>query len=220
MGVNTFLLDRRTAMLQVGPSIHTVGTLRRFFKLTELDDVRAAELNEAARVSQSPVAVLNPEITEWPTAGEPNVPVAAHLVLGWDEGRSYVTDFGWDYLPQLGYAVRDHVSGHYNLYEEVGGILHTIDGSRASELGLLDDDGKLVRRGQPLIALCRSVRPSIAGYVEADCVFDDGRQEKLLVSVTGDTLPEPAWFKGKKPRQVERYTAHLRSDSKTPTSLT
>jgi hypothetical protein len=87
MGVNTFLLDRRTATLLIGASRHTVGTLRRFFKLTELDDERAAELDAAALITPSPAAALVMDITKLPLAGEPDRPVAPHLVLGWDEGR-------------------------------------------------------------------------------------------------------------------------------------
>ena len=109
MGVNTFLLDRRTAVLVIGGSRQTVGTLRSFFKLTELDlgEGRVAELEAAARITPSPTAAMIMGLTELPLADKPGKPVAAHLVLGWDEGRGSVTDFGWDYLPQLGYAVRN-----------------------------------------------------------------------------------------------------------------
>jgi hypothetical protein len=53
MGVNTFLLDRRTAKLLIGGKPQTVGTLRRFFKLTELDEERTAELDAASAVTPS-----------------------------------------------------------------------------------------------------------------------------------------------------------------------
>ena len=118
MGVNIFLLDRRTAVLSIGGTRQTVGTLRRFFKLTELDAERAAERDAAANVIPSPVAVLLMDITDLPMATAPEQPVRAHLVLGWDEGRGSVTDFGWDYLPRLGYAVRDPATSEYTLYEE------------------------------------------------------------------------------------------------------
>jgi hypothetical protein len=172
MGVNTFLLDRRIVTLLIGANRQTVGTLRRFFQITELDDERAAELDAAARIRPSPAAVLVMDITELPLAGEPDKPAAAHLVLGWDEGRGSVTDFGWDYLPGLGYAVRDPVAGNYILHEERAGVLHTIDAARARTLLLLGQDGELIRRGQPRITTCRSVRPYIPGYAEADCTFD------------------------------------------------
>src|SRR5580698_5568549 len=126
MGVNIFLLNRRTATLLIGTSRQTVGTLRRFFKLTELDDERMAERDAAARITPSPAAALVMDITELPIAGAPDKPVAAHLVLGWDEGRGSVTDFSWDYLPRLGYAVRDPAGGSYTLHEERDGHLHAI----------------------------------------------------------------------------------------------
>jgi len=216
MGVNTFLLDRHTVTLLIGGSRLPVGTLRQFFKLTEMDDERAAEREAAAGITPSPAATLVMDITDLPLAGEPDKPVAAHLVLGWDEGRGSVTDFGWDYLPRLGYAVRDRASGNYTLHEHRSGLLHPIDALRARELGLLGAGGELIRRGQPRIAACRSVRPWIPGYAEADCTFDDGRQEKLLVRTTGDTLPEPTWLAGKKPMQVENYPPKRRSGSAPP----
>lgn len=205
MGVNTFLLDRRTVTLMVGGSRQTVGTLRQFFKLTELDDERAAELDAAARITPSPVAALVMDITDLPLTGDPDKPVATHLVLGWDEGLGSVTDFGWDYLPRLGYAVRDPTSGNYTLYERRSGLLHPIDALRARELGLLDAGGELIRHGQPRIAACRSVKPWIPGYGEADCTFDNGAADKLLIVTPEGQLPLEAWFVGKRPMDVRRY---------------
>ena len=205
MGVNTFLLDRRTVTLLIGGSKQTVGTLRRFFKLTELDDERAAERDAAAHITPSPAAALVMDITELPLAGAPDKPVPAHLVLGWDEGRGSVTDFGWDYLPRLGYAVRDPASGNYTLHERRSGLLHPIDALHARELGLLGADGELIRHGQPRIAACRSVRPWIPGYAEAECTFDTGAGDKLLIVTPDDQLPPESWFVGKRPMDVRRY---------------
>lgn len=205
MGVNTFLLDRRTATLLIGSGRHTVGILRRFYKITELDDERVIELDAAARITPSPTAVLLMDITELPPAGESNKPVAAHLVLGWDEGRGSVTDFGWDYLPRLGYAVRDRASGHYTLHEERGGLLHAIDDQHARELGLVGVSGELVPHGQPRITKCRSVKPYIAGYAEADCTLDSGADDRLLIVTPDGQLPPETWFVGKRPMDVVRY---------------
>jgi hypothetical protein len=156
MGVNTFLLDRRTAILSIGGSRQTVGTLRRSFKLTELDAERSAEREAAANITPSPVAVLLMDISELALAADPGKPITSHLVLGWDEGRGSVTDFGWDYLPRLGYAVRNPVTSEYTLYEECDGLLHGIDASRARELGILDGHGALIPHGQPHIIQCKS----------------------------------------------------------------
>lgn len=206
MGVNTFLLDRRTATLLIGASKQTVGTLRRFFKLTELDEERAAELDAAASIAPSPAAALVMDISELPLASEPDRPVAAHLVLGWDDGRGSVTDFGWDYLPQLGYAVRDRADGNYTLYEERSGLLHTIDDRRVRKLGLLDANCELIRRGQPRITACRSVTSYIIpGYAEADCTFDSGTGDKLLIVTLDNQLPPEDWFIGKRPLDVRCY---------------
>jgi hypothetical protein len=209
MGVNTFLLDRRTATLFVGGSKQTVGTLRRFFKITELNGGRAAELNASAYITPSPAAALIVDISELQLADAPDKPVAAHMVLGWDEGRGSVTDFGWDYLPQLGFAIRDRDTGHYTLHEEREGLLHAIDNRRARVLGLLTAGGELIRHGQPRIATCRSVSPYIPGYAEADCTFDSGGANKLLIATPDGEIPPETWFIGKRPMDVERYRRNV-----------
>lgn len=210
MGVNTFLLDRRTTTLMVGGTKQTVGTLRRFFKLTELNDERAAEVEAAERNTHSPAAAMLMDIYEMPLATEPEKPISVHLVLGWDEGRGSVTDFGWDYLPQLGYAVRDPATHAYTLFEERDSLLHPIDGTRARELDLLDSMGRLVRHGQPRITECRGVKPYISGYAEADCTLETGRDDKLLTATAESQLPPATWFVGKRPMDVRRYSAGLK----------
>ena len=212
MGVNTFLLDRRTTTLIVGGSTHTIGTLRAYFKVTELDDERVAALDAAARIMPSPTAALIMNITELPLASRPQVLVAAHLVLGWDEGRGSVTDFGWDYLPQLGYAVRDPTGRGYILYEQRSGALYDLDSGRAQMLGLLDINDRLIRRGQPKITHCRSVKPYIPGYAEADCRLENGADDRLLIGTPDGGLPPNDWFVGKRPMDVQRYS---RSNNRT-----
>lgn len=205
MGVNTFILDRRTAKLLIGEKPQTVGTLRRFFKLTELDDERAAELEAAAGVMPSPAAAMLMDITELPLADEPAKPVAAHMVLGWDEGGGSVTDFGWDYLPRLGYAVRNAATQEYVLFDLRGGLLYPIDESHAFDLGLLDIHGCLIRRGQPIITGCENVRPFLDRYADADCTLSSGATETLMTMIEGVTLPPAEWFVGKRPMDVKRY---------------
>jgi hypothetical protein len=205
MGVNTFLLDRRTAKLLIGGNSQTVGTLRRFFKLTELDEKRAAELDAAARITPSPAAAMLMDITELPLADEPARPVAAHMVLGWDEGRGSVTDFGWDYLPRLGYALRNAATQEYVLFELRDDLLYPIDARQAFDLGLLDGHGRLIRRGQPVITGCENVRPFLNHYADADCTLSSGATETLMTAIEGGTLPPAEWFLGKRPMDVKRY---------------
>jgi hypothetical protein len=205
MGVNTFLLDRRTAVLWIGTNRQIVGTLRRFFKVTELDADRMSELASAAKSSPSPIAALLMDITEIPMAGRPEQPVETHKVLGWDDGRGSVTDFGWDYLPQLGYAIRDPATSDYTLYEERGNLLYDIDNIRAQELGLVDANGTMIARGQPRITACHSVKPYMAGYVEAFCTFSNGVHDKILVATPRGDLPPESWFFGKRPMDIELY---------------
>lgn len=205
MGVNIFILDRRTVTLVVGSSRERIGTLRRFFKITELDEARASELTGVAQTCRSPVAVMLADISELPLVAFPDKLIHAHLVLGWDEGRGSVTDFGWDYLPKLGYAVQNPASGDYILHEERSGRLVPIDDKRARELGIVDTKGRLTRRGQPRIVNCQSVIPYGSDYAEADCVFDNGMHEKIFVRTEDGHLPPKHWFIGKQPRDVEQY---------------
>jgi hypothetical protein len=208
MGVNIYILDRRPARLRVGELEHRIGSLRRFWKITELDEERVGEVY-ASKVKlagvPSPKAAMVADVEEMPLGSVTGIEVKAHPVIGWDEGRTRVTDMGWDYLPILGYAIRDPDSGIFVLHESRDGVLHRLDHGRAVELGLIKPDGKLVRRGQPTIAECRSVRPYIPGYAEADCMLDNGQEEKLLIGVADGPLPEPAWLTGKTPMQIEKY---------------
>ncbi len=210
MGVQIYLLDRRTVTLLVGDDSQKIGTLRRSWKVAEIDSDRAAEI-EAAKASiageGAPLAVMVVDVAEIPLAIEPSRPVAAHLVIGWDANRSSVTDFGWDYLPALGYAVRGTSAAEYALHEERAGVLHPVTTSRAIELGILDDARKFQRRGQPLITKCRSVRPYISSYAQADCTLSDGQTAEILTSVESGTLPDSTWYVGKRPADVVRYTA-------------
>lgn len=210
MGVQIYLLDRRTVTLLVGNESQKIGTLRRSWKVTEIDDDRAAEI-EAAKASiageGAPVAVMVADVAEIPLAIEPSRPVAAHLVIGWDADRSSVTDFGWDYLPTLGYAVRGASSAEYALHEERAGVLHPVTTSRAIELGILNDARKFQRRGQPSIIKCTSVRPYISSYAQADCTLSDGQIVEILTSVELEMLPDSTWYVGKRPAEVARYPA-------------
>jgi len=209
MGVNIFVLDRRPVPLSVAGTVQEIGSLRRFFKATEANDERVAELERseaAALLAPSPKAVMVADFVDLPLGAEDGPLARAHLVIGWDEGRAKVTDLNWDYLPPLGYAVRVPKSGVFELHEERGGVLHALDRERAAELGLIDSAGQLTRHGQPTILECPAVRPFISGYGEASCTFDNGKQERLLFHVIGDELPLPSWFIGKKPTQVQRYS--------------
>ena len=208
MGVSIYILDRRATRLSVGGVEHRVGSLRRFWKITEVDGERSYELKEAeaavSKIASPPVAMVA-DVSELPLGQQGGTVVRAHLVIGWDEGRSSVTDIGWDYLPTVGYGVRNKESDAFDLHEERTGVLYPVDRKRAEELGFLDSNGKLIQRGQPTIVECRSVRQYIIGYAEADCTFENGKIEKLLIGITGEDFPTPSWLIGKKPMQVVRF---------------
>jgi hypothetical protein len=219
MGVNIFILDRRPARLAVAGIVQDLGSLRRFWKITELDEERSGELSAsetAVSSMPSPKAAMIADVVEMPLGSESGIDVSAHPVIGWDKGRTSVTDMGWDYLPVLGYAVRDPDSGVFVLHEKRNGALHRVDRDRAVELGLIGPDGQLIRRGQPVISECRSIRLVIAGYAEADCTFDNGREEKVWISVADGSLPEPSWLAGKTPLQIKEYPPVLPPPRKAP----
>jgi hypothetical protein len=193
-----------------------IGTLRRFWKVTEIDSERAAEidaLEATLRGRPAPMAAMIAEGGELPLASEPNRSIAVHLILGWDEDRASVTDLAWDYLPILGYAVRTLDSAGYILHEERGGLLHPVSEGRAMELGILDASGRLIRSGQPSIIQCRAVKPYIANYAEADCLLSDGRAVKILTSVEAGYLPTPGWYAGKRPSDVAKFMPEKPSET-------
>ncbi|TLU71233.1 hypothetical protein [Lichenicoccus roseus] len=201
MGVVIHILERRNVRLDVAGFVQEVGTLRQLSKVTEVDDLRAAEL-ERAKLISSPLAALVAQTVSLPLASGKSVP--AHQVIGWDNGRASVAEPGWDYLPLLGYAVRNAERDIFELNELRDGTLHPIDPVRASDLSLLSN-GVLVRHGQALISSCIEVRPFIPNFAEADCIFENGRRERLLVRITGGSLPDPSWLVGRKPMEVESY---------------
>jgi hypothetical protein len=209
MGVQLYLLDRRLVTLLIGGVEEEIATLRQFWKVTEIDSARAAEI-EAVKTSlrgkPAPFAAMIAGASEMPLASKPSRNIAVHLILGWDEDRASVTDLAWDYLPILGYAVKTADSTGYVLHEERDGLLHPISEGRAMELGILDASGRLIRTGQPSIIECKSVRPYIANYAEADCLLSDGRMVEILTSVEAGVLPTPGWYAGKRPSDVTKFT--------------
>ena len=209
MGVQIYLLDRRKVTLLVGDQPVDAGTLRRSWKVTEFDGERLAEIETAKADLQgqvAPMAAIIADVTELALDANFREAIAGHLVLGWDADRSSVTDFSWDYLPVLGYAVQIGTSGKYVLHEERAGRLSPITAARAVELGIHDHGGHFLRRGQPAITECRAVRPYIVGYAQADCVLSDGRNADILTSVESESLPNPAWYIGKRPSDVVLYS--------------
>lgn len=204
MGVNIYVLERHRATLMVGDKAYEVGALRRFWKITELDFERNAELSRAAKYAiPSPLAAMIAEPEEHPLAAT-GAPVKAHLLIGWDEERSTVTDAGWDYLPILGYAVRQK-DGAFILHEKTDKGLLPVDQERALSLGLITADGQLAQHGQPLISECRDVKPFIQGYAEADCTLASGQRERLLIGVIGEEIPSREWLVGRTPREAAEY---------------
>jgi hypothetical protein len=208
MGVQIYLLDRRTVTLLIDGEAERIGTLRLLCKVSEIDSERAAEVDAAERGLRSrqvPFAAMIAEVAELPLASEPSCGIAVHLVLSWDEDRAAVTDLTWDYLPLLGYAVRKMDSSGYVLHEERGGLLYPMSKSRAIQLGVLNETGRLVRRGQPSIVECKSVKPFLAEYAEADCILSDGRAAEILTVVKAGILPPATWYAGKRPADVKAY---------------
>lgn len=208
MGVNIFILDRRPVKLAIVGITQNIGSLRRFWKITELDDERAGELSASEAMvagKPSPKAVMVADVVEMPLGSASGAEVAAHLVIGWDEGRTRVTDMGWDFLPVLGYAIRDPESGKFVLHEERDGVLYQLDSERALELGLTGSDGKLLKHEQPVITECENVRPFLDKYADADCTLSTGGKKTLMTAIEAGELPPAEWFIGKKPMQIQKY---------------
>lgn len=217
MGVNIFILDRRRAQLAVAGVVQDVGSLRRFWKITELDEDRAGELSASEAIvagMPSPKAVMVADVVEMPLSSASGTEVAAHQVIGWDDGRTRVTDMGWDFLPVLGYAVRDPESGIFALHEERDGALHRLESERAIELGLVGPDGKLLKHEQPVITACENIRPFLDKYADADCTLSKDGKKTLMTRIEGGELPPAEWFIGKKPMQIENTGRNGRSSGR------
>ena len=201
MGVNLYTLDRRTVKLLVGSTEHKVGSLRRSWKLTEMDAERGAELEASERAAQShsstPAALIVDPV-EFDSGHPDRAVVHAYRVIGWEPGRTRVTDWYWDYLPTLGYGVRDQQTGAYVLHEDVGGKLKPISPERARAAELLDAQSNLIQRGQAVIRECRSVRAFVDRFAEADCLLSDGSEHALATEIAGGVLPPASWYRGKK----------------------
>jgi hypothetical protein len=209
VGVQVYLLDRRKLTLLIAGFPNKVGTLRRSWKVTEFDDERNLEIKDADNLiaeGPAPLAVILADTSEMPLAAEPNKFIRAHRVLGWDADRSSVTDYEWDFLPTIGFAVLNSGSSEYSLYEEVDGALSVVKKEDLSRLSILDKNQKLLRNGQPTIVECHSIDFYIRNYVQADCVLSNGQAAKLLTLMHSENLPHQAWYIGKRPKDVERYT--------------
>jgi hypothetical protein len=208
MGVQIYLLEPKTVTLLVDGLPQEIGTLRRFWKVTEVDEERSKEI-DAAKLrlegKAAPIAVMVADGTEMSLAANPSNQVNAHIVLGWDADRSLVTDAGWDWLPVLGYAVMTGDAAKYQLHEESGTGLVPVSRARAIELGIHDTTGRFVRLGQPLITECRSVEPYIASYVQADCRLANGKTAEMLTIIRLGEMPEKAWYAGKRPSDVAHF---------------
>jgi hypothetical protein len=208
MGVQLYLLDRRTVTLNVGGHRFEVGTLRRSWKVTELGRARADNLAEASQKLvgiKKPKAVLVADVAEMALASNMEQTVSAHVVLGWDADRLEVSDFRWDYLPVLGYAIRNQRQDEYILHEIINNTLIYLSEKKAIESGILGRTCVMNRRGQPTIEQCLSVKPFVSNYFQANCVLSDGQTTEILTFVGSGGPPKQQWYAGKRPVDVGTY---------------
>jgi hypothetical protein len=208
MGVQIFLLDHRKVRISIDGHNHMIGTLRRFCKVTEVDSARHAEIEagkETLRDKPSPNAVMVVSPIERPLAASPTIEVSAYPVLGWDKDRYEVTDWDWDHLPVLGYAVKDPDSGDYVLHELLQDHLYPLEISSAVKMGFMTQAGQLLRLGQPSISNCHNVRPFLSRFAEAECIMDNGRVAKICTKIEAGVLPDIAWYLGKRPLDVASF---------------
>jgi hypothetical protein len=118
-----------------------------------------------------------------------------------------VTDLDWDYLPILGYAVRNIALSNYTLCEDMSGTLQGIEADRAVQLGILNTSGQLIRNGQPSIVACEAIRIFISTYVQADCMLSDGRSVEVLTFIGSGLPPQKGWYIGKRPAEAANFIA-------------
>ena len=210
MGVQLYILDRRQTALVIAGTRHTIGILRRSWKLTEIDAERASEISaakESHKGGVAPAAVMVAEVSDIPLLAAPGHSVAAHSVIGWEAGRHTVTDMAWDFLPVLGFAVRALGTDDFVLHEEREGGLMPLTLARAMELSILDEAGQLLRHGQPPIVKCLGVKPLIQSYAIATCRLAYGRPVELVTEIVADGLPPTGWYIGKLPSETKVFSA-------------
>jgi hypothetical protein len=208
MGVQLYILNRHQVPLVVAGTRHLIGTLRRSWKLTEIDTERAMEISAAQERLigyDTPVAAMVAEIVELPLLGVPGYSAAAHVVIGWEPDRYSVTDMAWDFLPVLGFAVRAPDAVEFVLHQEQEGGLVPMTAPRAVEMAVLDGAGHLLQRGQPSITKCLAVKPLIKSYAVANCELADGRAAELVTELQADDLPPTSWYIGKQPSQTKVF---------------
>jgi hypothetical protein len=209
MGVQLYLLDRRKTPLVIAGSRHLIGTLRRSWKLTEINDERAAEISaveESLKGSDLPAAAMVAEVVELPLFDAPESLAAAHTVIGWEPNRYSVTDVAWDFLPILGFAVRPRGTDEFVLHEEHGGGLVPMVAARAAEKSILDGAGRLLPHGQPLVTKCFAVKALTESYVMANCELADGRTADLVTELRAGGLPPTSWYEGKLPSETKVFS--------------
>jgi hypothetical protein len=208
LGVNIFILTPIQVEIEVCGLRQQIGTLRRFGKLTELDEQSSAEMRALeALLGQliAPIAAMNADIIQNELEGGSRNPIKAHEVIGWDEDRTHVLDLNWDFLPTIGYAVQDHDRRVLVLHEKTSGGLRPVTQNQATASGLIDSAGRLVRQGQPKILECWNVRQVMTGYADANCRLENGETHRLLTATAEGEIPPSAWFVGKRQRDVRLY---------------
>ncbi len=193
----------------IAGSRHLIGTLRRSWKLTEINDERAAEIStveESLKGSDLPAAVMVAEVVELPLFDAPGSRTAAHTVIGWEPNRYSVTDMAWDFLPVLGFALRPHGTDEFVLHEEREGGLVPMAAARAVEKSILDGAGRLLQHGQPLVTKCLAVKALTESCAMANCELADGRTVDLVTELRAGGLPPTSWYAGKLPSETKVFS--------------
>lgn len=186
MGVNHFILDRRTLDLTVGGVAARVGILRNIGKVHS----NTADIIDVARRTwqgrQTPGLVLVP-------GHGAQYPGSAGLVLGWERGLVSTVDFDWSGLPELGIALRGD-DGGLELRSQAAPEV-PLTPAAAVAAGLLDADGRISRWRRPRITTAEVVpgwlerhdNPSSLGVVERQhhtlrVVLDNGATQDVMVA--------------------------------------
>jgi hypothetical protein len=212
MGIQLYLLGSRKTSFFIEDHSFQIGTLKRFYKSSEITPYRESQMAAVAaqvKAKPAPKAVMMESADESPyhlrLKSAPTRPANAHLLLGWERDRSSISDYKWDYLPVLGYLVESPTTGWLELYDENDGYLQLTSYKSAIKNGILNKAGQMDYFSQPGISKCLSLTGIGADHVTADCLLDNGELESLIVKVRNDNRPPLDWFSGKKPSQVVHY---------------
>ncbi len=191
MGVNLYVMTRRTEPMVIGDVLVPLHILHKTMKLTEMTKADAGDLAAlrakartgigGGRLAVRPAKDMEDVLIK--VGDHPGALVKGHgrPVYGWDNDLTDVPDLDFGHLNVVGYALPD-VSGPGSILFEVversgpTAVLSPMSEARAVDLGILTEQHRLVMFEQPAIKSVESTQdmPEV-GLWFAEVTLENGR---------------------------------------------